>query len=147
MNEVLKERNEILNANENDISRVLKTVDLNQDDRITFDEFVKLLLLFYSNKENLRKRLTRVLKINLNNNKKLNLKEAKEFVDFLNKFFGLEDQEKNENINGKILLDESDFVQREYIDIRKFINKLLPNLQTVAFVRSSREQKQNNNEN
>lgn len=54
----LSERPELEGASEEDVDRALKVIDSDNDEKINFEEFVKLLSLFFSSKDNLQKRIT-----------------------------------------------------------------------------------------
>lgn len=58
LHQALVNRAELQGVSEEDVNRALKAIDTNQDDKVNFDEFVQLLTLFFSSKNNLQQRIT-----------------------------------------------------------------------------------------
>jgi len=58
LNNARSTRSELQDVTEEDIDRALKTIDTDSDDKVNFDEFVQLLSLFFSSKNNLKQRIT-----------------------------------------------------------------------------------------
>ncbi len=54
---MIQERTELSKISEDDVVRALKAVDTNNDDKINLDEFIQLIALFCSSKNNLRSRI------------------------------------------------------------------------------------------
>lgn len=57
LNQALVNRAELQGVSEEDVNRALKAIDTNQDDKVNFDEFVQLLTLFFSSKNDLQHRI------------------------------------------------------------------------------------------
>ena len=57
LNQALVSRAELQGLSEDDVSRALKAIDRDNDDKLNFDEFVQLLTLFFSSKNNLQQRI------------------------------------------------------------------------------------------
>lgn len=51
-------RPELEGVSEEDVDRALKVIDSNNDDKINFEEFIQLLALFFSSKNNIQKRIS-----------------------------------------------------------------------------------------
>lgn len=124
MRECLKDR-KMVKANADDIDRALKSVDGDKDDEITFAEFLNLLLLFFSSKNNLNKRIETALKIRRDlNDAKLESSEAQQYVDYLNEFFGKPtDPEAIKSLN------------KDQIELAELVGHLEPKLKELAFVK------------
>ncbi|CAF1114477.1 unnamed protein product [Brachionus calyciflorus] len=122
MREALKVRSQV-KANEQDVDRALEAVDENKDDKITFDEFVQLLLLFFSSKNNVENRVSNILKAKLNS-ETLSANDAVEFANFLNKFYGRQD-------------NSEEF--KDGLDVTDFLKDILPSLGTLAYVQPEPE--------
>ena len=135
MTECLKGRKEV-KASQADIDRALKSVDGNSDDRITFDEFLNLLLLFFSSKENLEMRVEQAIKIKRNaSEEKINAGEAAEFTSFLNNFYGThENKERPVEIN-----------YEKNLELNEFVKKVCPGLKSSAFVKWQGREKSDEN--
>ena len=54
----ISQRMEMVDVTEEDVDRALKTVDSDNDDKVNFDEFVQLLALFFSSKNNIKQRIS-----------------------------------------------------------------------------------------
>jgi hypothetical protein len=132
MAECLKGRKEV-KASAEDIDRALRSVDANRDDQITFDEFMNLLLLFFSSKENLERRVEQAIKIKrCTDNSRINLNEAKDFSSFLNKFYGKEETvEQDKSLNETAAAD---------LEVVEFIKQVCPSLESAAFVKWQEEE-------
>lgn len=117
MNEAIKERSDV-HASEEDVKRALQSVDEDQDDKITFDQFLILLLLFFSSKSNMAIRVSRILNAKYANSTSLSAQEANQFASFLNNFYG-----KAQNDN------HDDGVQSSQL-----VESLLSQLESSAFV-------------
>merc|ERR1712127_1068926 len=53
-------REELEGVTEEDVNRAIKAVDADNDNKVTFDEFIQLLSLFFSSKNNIKQRITGV---------------------------------------------------------------------------------------
>jgi hypothetical protein len=130
MAECLKNRKEV-KASEEDIDRALRSVDANRDDKITFDEFMNLLLLFFSSKENLERRVEQAIKIKRSGSTaRLNLTEVKDFSSFLNQFYG-RDKTSEQEQNNKDAAD---------LKVEEFVKQVCPSLESAAFVKWQEEE-------
>lgn len=91
------DRKELEGITEEDVDRALKVVDGDNDNKVTFDEFIQLLSLFFSSKNNIKQRINGVL-----NNKyhekdgSLTSKDADSVTEFLNNFYGKPEGEEVE---------------------------------------------------
>lgn len=117
MREALKKRPQV-KAEEIDIDRALVAVDGDQDDKVTFDEFIQYLLLFFSSKSNVENRIGNILKAKLSS-ETLSANEAVQFASFLNLFYGQK-------------TDSEQF--KEDLNLSDFLKDILPNLGSLAFV-------------
>jgi hypothetical protein len=139
MAECLKGRKEV-QASSEDIDRALRSVDGNRDDQITFDEFMNLLLLFFSSKENLERRVEQALMIKrqTDSSNRLNASEATEFTQFLNQFYGkLTPSQEELNLNNESSgssVDESATADAN-LEVDEFVKRVCPSLESAAFVR------------
>ena len=87
----LDKRSELIQANKEDIGRVVHAMDADEDGLISLNEFVDLLQLFFAKADNVRERIEMML----NNRSFTNLKsyslspdEARSFLNFLDDFYG-----------------------------------------------------------
>lgn len=127
MREAIKKRPQV-KAEESDIDRALEAVDEDKDDKVTFDELVQFLLLFFSSKTNVENRIGNILKARLSS-ETLSSVEAVEFAGFLNKFYGhpTNDEQFKEGLN-----------------LSDFLKDVLPNLGTLAFVQPEQANEESN---
>lgn len=97
MNETLKSRVQV-KATAEHVERALTLIDYNKDGKISLDEFLQLLSLFFASSVNIKSRLVSVLKneslkhANIGN---LNAEEAKQFENFLYNFYGLNNEQNS----------------------------------------------------
>ena len=57
----IKERKELSSVTDDDVNRALKAIDTNNDDKINKEEFIQLILLFCSSKNNIKNRIDGLL--------------------------------------------------------------------------------------
>ncbi|RMZ93480.1 hypothetical protein BpHYR1_038054 [Brachionus plicatilis] len=117
MREALKKRAQV-KAEDADIDRALEVVDEDKDDKVTFDELIQFLLLFFSSKTNVENRIGNILKAKLSS-ETLSANEAVQFAGFLNKFYGHP-------------TDGEEF--KEDLNLSDFLKDILPSLGSLAFV-------------
>lgn len=58
LNNALSARQELEGVTEEDVDRALKVIDSDNDEKINFEEFIQLLSLFFSSKNNLQQRIS-----------------------------------------------------------------------------------------
>lgn len=117
MREALKKRPQV-KAEDVDIDRALTAVDEDKDDKVTFDELIQFLLLFFSSKTNVENRIGNIVKAKLSS-ETLSAIEAVQFASFLNQFYGQK-------------TDTEQF--KEDLNLSDFLKDILPNLGSLAFV-------------
>lgn len=116
-------KREELIADKSDIKQALVTVDSDNDSKITLDEFIHLLVLFFADRSNFRQRLESILhNLSIFHRKIgwLTEREAGDFSDFIFKFYG--------KFNGR----------QEYLDgldYKTFCMKLAPSIEPHLFVK------------
>ena len=130
--EILIEQKQEVKANFDDVKRVLKTLDSDNDSFINLDEFIHLMVLFFANKENLEPRIESILRNQSIFHKKngfLQFQEAADFYEFLCNFFGKSsiDSESYSNLFKSILNEE--------IKYKDFSQKAAPSFESYVFVK------------
>jgi len=114
-------REELEGVTEEDVNRAIKAVDADNDNKVTFDEFIQLLSLFFSSKNNIKQRITGVLNnvSEIKNHEKsgsLTTKEANNISEILNNFYGKpENEEVEEEEKGSL-----NFLQKM---VKKILNR------------------------
>ena len=130
----IKDKSEII-ANDEDVMRVLNTMDTDNDGKITFLEMIQLLLLFCSNKKNIFERI-KILTYNLSNGKfDLNnlVKYSELFLNFFKKKSSKAEMPKGGSFFSSLFSrKESDI---NSIDINTFANDLSKQLESNCFVK------------
>lgn len=144
----LNQRTELKGVSEEDIERALKTIDSNQDDKINFDEFIQLLSLFFSSKNNLKQRITGVLNNQANGHQNpgsLTSAEASSFTNFLHTFFG-KASGHHESFLSKLIKKvlkkkqkKSEDSEDQEIDYTTFTGEAAEELEDLCFVKFEQE--------
>jgi len=96
----IKERQELSAVTEDDVNRALRAIDTNNDDKINKEEFIQLILLFCSSKNNIKTRIDGILNYQSAVHEKSGLltsREAHDFTQLLHDFYGK--QGDNETAN------------------------------------------------
>ena len=121
MNENLKNR-EHLHATEDDVWRSLQTIDQDNDGYVNLDEFLSLLLLFYSSKQNLNERLNSVLKNMYHDKDEFSSIQSSKIGSFFDRFFGR-------------FLEEDETQFDENLSLHDLVDRLSSRLEENAFVK------------
>lgn len=145
----LETREELKEVTEEDVTRALTAIDSDHDEKINMSEFIQLLSLFFSSKNNLQERIAGVLESMSSSHAKkgfLSPKEASGFTNFLNEFYGkAEEQEEEKTVNflariiKKIINRKKDKKpddnQEEEIDYVSFTAEAAEDLENHCFVK------------
>lgn len=146
-----EQREELAGVTEEDVSRALRAVDSNNDDKVNFAEFVQLLALFCSSKNNLKQRINGVLNnmsASHENPGTMTKKEANGFTQFLSEFFGKHEEtdeaKSSDNFLTKLVKkilkrkqkkSESQLDETETIDYAAFSVEATEELEDRCFVK------------
>ena len=126
MSECLKGRAQVY-ADENDVDRSLSA--LSDDSTMNFEEFIRYLSLFFACKQNLAVRVQYYLNFNHSESDTMLDSEAAAFAKFLKTFFGVDlDKVKEEE-------EEEKEGEKGEIGVAEFVNEILPQLESNAFVK------------
>lgn len=144
----LNERQELSGVSQEDVERALNTIDSNNDNKINLDEFVQLLALFFSSKNNLKQRINGCLNNQASSHEisgQLKSKEVTKVSHFFNEFFGKPSEETKENTKNflskifhKILSKKNKKAEEndeEVIDYDTFSAECTEELQDLCFVK------------
>lgn len=100
-----REKRPQLKATRVDTDRCVDLMDLNGDKRISLDEFIKLLSLFFASRANIKSRLMSALRnqsFRHENTGSLNEKEASDFENFLIRFYNVANLNNSPNYSERI---------------------------------------------
>ena len=107
----------MITVENNTIDRTISAINSNADGNITFEDFVDFLTLFFALKNNLREKIISVLngpkqRHFLHGN--LTESEAKDFLAFLGRFYGLKEEEMESFHNFKCLQTYKEFADNAF---------------------------------
>jgi hypothetical protein len=118
MSECVQNRANVL-AHDEDVDRSLSV--LNDASKVSFEEFVRYLSLFFASKHNLAERIQSYLNFNHSENDTMLSSEAVAFANFLKTFFGVSPSDEE--------------VEKNEVKVEDFISDILPQLESKAFVK------------
>ena len=98
----MNDRSRLIRADEDTIERTLSTINPNPDnsEKLSFQDFLDYLYLFFSSKKNWRVKIVNVLTGHRRSHAlkgHLTSREAQSFFDFVVRFYGIRDEEREKS--------------------------------------------------